>query len=540
MAVNISLALTLGGKDAFWDSKNTGVKLDITHLQFGARNRTTTGEEQYLNQPKQYTTIQNGNKIGPDQIRIMATMPGVENYNVCEIGLWSGTPGQAGSILVAYVSAKTGFFAQMVSGIDLVFVYDMVISTADIDQVNIIKDTDQSSTFSLLAAHETDRNAHPYYVTTDTDQTLIGAKTFNKKAIFSAGLSGELDGNAATATKLKTARKINGFDFDGTADIDFPIFPLGNIRWLPIERAYIPDGELPLDGYTYNRSDYPELWAMVQSGYCGRVVTDAQWLLASGLNRACYSSGDGSTTFRLPDLNGIQTNSFKSPVLRGDGYAASGTALGDAIRNITGAITVYTSIDHNEATGAFTLSDGAGTGESYKFAGSRPKFEFNASNTVPTADENRPNSAFGVYLVTAKGSTATPPSSGKYPTLTGSNTWTANQKIVGNLEVINLVVSGTNNLPLLGYDQTWQDVTASRALSTTYTNSTGKPIVIHVNTVSSSGSTTAVLTVDDVVVSSMRQDGDGACNIGITMIIPVGATYSLASNVSILKWSELR
>lgn len=33
------------------------------------------------------------------------------------------------------------------------------------------------------------------------------------------GISGELSGNAATATKLKTARNINGVKFDGTGDI---------------------------------------------------------------------------------------------------------------------------------------------------------------------------------------------------------------------------------------------------------------------------------------------------------------------------------
>lgn len=48
----------------------------------------------------------------------------------------------------------------------------------------------------------------------DTAETFTGQKTF------SAGLAGELTGNAATATKLKTARKIGGVSFDGTQDID--------------------------------------------------------------------------------------------------------------------------------------------------------------------------------------------------------------------------------------------------------------------------------------------------------------------------------
>ncbi|MBB9996432.1 hypothetical protein FSI95_024410 [Escherichia coli] len=34
------------------------------------------------------------------------------------------------------------------------------------------------------------------------------------------GISGELSGNASTATKLKTARKINSVSFDGSKDIN--------------------------------------------------------------------------------------------------------------------------------------------------------------------------------------------------------------------------------------------------------------------------------------------------------------------------------
>lgn len=46
-----------------------------------------------------------------------------------------------------------------------------------------------------------------------TENTWIG------KQIFSGGAAGELDGNAATATKLKTPVRIDGVEFDGSADI---------------------------------------------------------------------------------------------------------------------------------------------------------------------------------------------------------------------------------------------------------------------------------------------------------------------------------
>jgi hypothetical protein len=48
---------------------------------------------------------------------------------------------------------------------------------------------------------------------TDAAQTFAGTQTF------SATIAGSINGNAATATKLATARKINTVDFDGSADI---------------------------------------------------------------------------------------------------------------------------------------------------------------------------------------------------------------------------------------------------------------------------------------------------------------------------------
>lgn len=49
-----------------------------------------------------------------------------------------------------------------------------------------------------------------------TDNTWTGGNTFNKKIIAPAGVQG----NADTATKLQTPRKINGTNFDGTSDIN--------------------------------------------------------------------------------------------------------------------------------------------------------------------------------------------------------------------------------------------------------------------------------------------------------------------------------
>ncbi|EGH2802812.1 hypothetical protein ID964_004338 [Salmonella enterica] len=51
---------------------------------------------------------------------------------------------------------------------------------------------------------------------------LNAAHTWAEKQTFAKGLAGELTGNASTATKLKTARKIGGVGFDGSGDINLP------------------------------------------------------------------------------------------------------------------------------------------------------------------------------------------------------------------------------------------------------------------------------------------------------------------------------
>lgn len=88
----------------------------------------------------------------------------------------------------------------------------------------------------------------------------------------------------------------------------------------------------------------------------------------------------------------------------------------------------------------------------------------------------------------------------------------------------------------IGVGQTWQDVTASRASGTTYTNSTGKPIQYYVS-FAYVGNGTASLTVGGVVVNSFTFSlgGTGA---SLSAIVPAGSTYSASGTMS--RWTELR
>ena len=105
-----------------------------------------------------------------------------------------------------------------------------------------------------------------------------------------------------------------------------------------------------------------------------------------------------------------------------------------------------------------------------------------------------------------------------------------------------------NTTMAIGVNQTWQNVTSSRALSTTYTNSTGKPIQVNAwMTVSGSpaGNTDIELTIGGVLVaySSMYFSSAAGNRVPfVTGIVPNGATYSAAapSGAGTLSWMELR
>lgn len=85
----------------------------------------------------------------------------------------------------------------------------------------------------------------------------------------------------------------------------------------------------------------------------------------------------------------------------------------------------------------------------------------------------------------------------------------------------------------VGYGQTWQDVTASRALGVTYTNTTGRPIQLYIT----GDLNDTTITVGGVPLLARDYSG----GTFICLIIPVGATYTLsATGSSDRKWMELR
>jgi len=80
----------------------------------------------------------------------------------------------------------------------------------------------------------------------------------------------------------------------------------------------------------------------------------------------------------------------------------------------------------------------------------------------------------------------------------------------------------------VGSYQTWQNLTASRAAATNYTNSTGKPIQVAVR----SGTAAPAITVDGVAMDA----GSGTLH---TVVVPSGSVYNLTTG-TLVSWYELR
>ena len=95
-------------------------------------------------------------------------------------------------------------------------------------------------------------------------------------------------------------------------------------------------------------------------------------------------------------------------------------------------------------------------------------------------------------------------------------------------------------LSSLGYGQTWQNVGGSRSKSTTYYNTTGKPIAVSV--IFSIGvSINAKLTVGGVDICQVDNNGTGSNTQSIAGIVPPGQSYSVTSSTGTVSiWAELR
>jgi hypothetical protein len=227
------------------------------------------------------------------------------------------------------------------------------------------------------------------------------------------GLSGPLklggdavgDYDAVTMRQLRSASGgAGGASMNGVMNYGVGDFHLRD------SRAFIQPYEVVSDGQLLNRADWPELWAYAQML---TPISDAEWL-ADHTKRGRYSLGNGSTTFRVPDRNGVQSNSIKALFARGDGgnSGMDGLVYKAAVPNIKGSVKIAggeggldggerSLTTYNGANGSVYTPSGTGS------SSNRLSLDASISDSVygrdNITDDVLPRSFVGVWVIRASG-----------------------------------------------------------------------------------------------------------------------------------------
>ena len=153
------------------------------------------------------------------------------------------------------------------------------------------------------------------------------------------------------------------------------------------------------------------------------------------------------------------------------------------------------------------------------------------SSTTPLTELYIINKCSGNVLVTYS-------SSGDIGTIPSGATGTLTMAAANISSAAGWALSvGTSSLGLGQGGQTWQNLTASRSLAATYTNSTGRPIQVSIYFL---GSTQSNFTVNGLTIAS---NSSSTGWMTVSEVIPPNATYSLVDingGLSYLNWYELR
>ena len=286
-------------------------------------------------------------------------------------------------------------------------------------------------------------------------------------------------------------------------------------------QSVTPAGFLVCDGRSLKKREYAELFTVVG-----------------------YTYGGSGENFNIPNF---ADGKFMRSV--GGNAAPLGKAQGDAIRNITGRFSRGFKGDANSLTGPFAMSStqsSSSGGSGYD----RHLIDFDVSRTVPTANENRPYNTAVVVLIKAK--EVKEPSANQidksiYATETKAGITKLKNSITGKAEDVAVTEKAVSDAieinKSIGVGQTWQDVKDQRQAGVTYTNTTGRPIMVCIQATMNIGAATCPIFVDGIKVGEVWEHHAVNKADHITFIVPNGSTYKADLTIGIngiYVWSELR
>lgn len=220
------------------------------------------------------------------------------------------------------------------------------------------------------------------YVKTTSNLTFTGDNRFEGSTDFA--------GDLIVGSKEDPAQFIfNGEPFTNGV-------PIGQV--FPVMDGIVPSDALPLTGGLYSRTIYSALWDWVNEHAAERLVTEEVWQATKTANEGKwvpqYSTGDGSTTFRMPLWNSYTSGTSDTSLV--------GSYVTDTQRNITGSIAMGV---WSSPSGSFYANSTSNMkpGRVQETANS---VGFDASRSVGadhTGSEVRPKTGYILWCVKARG-----------------------------------------------------------------------------------------------------------------------------------------
>ena len=159
------------------------------------------------------------------------------------------------------------------------------------------------------------------YVATTGDQTIDDIKTFTSSPIV-----------PTPTTDFQVANK----EYVDDSISNIPTLSIGAI----LNGYTIFDNCIVAFGGEFNRADYPKLWAYLQANPT-LVKPEAQWTTETTTNGGIcgfFSDGDGTTTFRVPNLDKafLRPDSRGVANYQGDEFKSHSHAIGTRYYNASG------------------------------------------------------------------------------------------------------------------------------------------------------------------------------------------------------------
>jgi len=318
------------------------------------------------------------------------------------------------------------------------------------------------------------------------------------------------NGNAVSATKLATARKIAGKEFDGTSDV---VISASDV------------GALPSNGNAVSATKLATARKIAGKPFNGT----ADIAISAGDVGALPATG-GTLNGNLAVKYQLQVGSVGSGVLNiGDSDSGLRSTIdGQVDLCANGRMYGYWNATELAFSGRIIPTDYANFDARYQAKGNYA----NGDTFYDTAENTGVRTRDKKFLISV-GASGT------------MGFWNeAKQQFVFWVDSDGKLLKGivpaalVSGLAEIGVNQTWRDVTKQRALNTVYTNSSGKPIFVSVSGKDQQQKSYIDLWIGAVRASTYYKDANS--DAPVSAIVPAGAAYKVTTvGGALINWAEL-